>query len=387
MNTGKKNFAGALVPLMFAFFAMGFVDMVGTATNYVKAYFALSDTMANFLPSMVFLWFFLLSVPTSLLMNRIGKKKTVLASLVVTVVAMVLPLVSYSYPVMLVSFCFLGIGNTLMQVSLNPLIGCVVNGDRLASTLTFGQFVKAIASFIAPILASWFAVKFGNWMLLYPIFGAVTVIAALYLGFSKIDEPAVEGKTSGFVDCIKMLGDPAVLLLFLGIVAHVGIDVGINTSAPKIIIERLGLPLSEAAIATSVYFLFRPLGCLTGSYILAKCKTWKFFAVSVLLMVLSMIGLFVGKSLMFIYVAIALVGYGNSNIFPMIFSKALLSRPDKDNEMSGLMIMGLIGGTVFPLLMGIASDALGSQIGSVAVISVGVIYLITLAFRFHKSEK
>ncbi len=387
MNTGKKNFAGALVPLMFAFFAMGFVDMVGTATNYVKADFALSDTMANFLPSMVFLWFFLLSVPTSLLMNRIGKKKTVLASLVVTVVAMVLPLVSYSYPVMLVSFCFLGIGNTLMQVSLNPLIGCVVNGDRLASTLTFGQFVKAIASFIAPILASWFAVKFGNWMLLYPIFGAVTVIAALYLGFSKIDEPAAEGKTSGFVDCIKMLGDPAVLLLFLGIVAHVGIDVGINTSAPKIIIERLGLPLSEAAIATSVYFLFRTLGCLTGSYILAKCKTWKFFAVSVLLMVLSMIGLFVGKSLMFIYVAIALVGYGNSNIFPMIFSKALLSRPDKDNEMSGLMIMGLIGGTVFPLLMGIASDALGSQIGSVAVISVGVIYLITLAFRFHKSEK
>lgn len=305
MNTGKKNFAGALVPLMFAFFAMGFVDMVGTATNYVKADFALSDTMANFLPSMVFLWFFLLSVPTSLLMNRIGKKKTVLASLVVTVVAMVLPLVSYSYPVMLVSFCFLGIGNTLMQVSLNPLIGCVVNGDRLASTLTFGQFVKAIASFIAPILASWFAVKFGNWMLLYPIFGAVTVIAALYLGFSKIDEPAAEGKTSGFVDCIKMLGDPAVLLLFLGIVAHVGIDVGINTSAPKIIIERLGLPLSEAAIATSVYFLFRTLGCLTGSYILAKCKTWKFFAVSVLLMVLSMIGLFVGKSLMFIYVAIA----------------------------------------------------------------------------------
>lgn len=385
-NTNKGNI-GRLVPLMFAFFAMGFVDMVGTATNYVKADFALSDTMANFLPSMVFLWFFFLSVPTSLLMNRIGKKKTVLASLAVTVVAMALPLVSYSYPVMLVSFCFLGIGNTLMQVSLNPLIGCVVSGGRLASTLTFGQFVKAIASFIAPILASWFAVKSGNWMLLYPIFGAVTVIAALYLGFSKIEEPVTEGKTSGFADCIKMLGDPAVLLLFLGIVAHVGIDVGINTCAPKIIIERLGLPLSEAAIATSVYFLFRTLGCLTGSYILAKWQTWKFFAVSVLLMVLAMAGLFVGRSLAFIYVAIAMVGYGNSNIFPMIFSKALLSRPDKDNEMSGLMIMGLIGGTIFPLLMGVASDALGSQVGSVAVISTGVIYLIALAVRFHRAEK
>ena len=382
-----NNLKGTLVPLMFAFFAMGFVDMVGTATNYVKADFNLSDTMANFLPSMVFLWFFFLSVPTSLLMNRIGKKKTVLASLIVTVVAMILPLVLYSYPVMLVSFCFLGIGNTLMQVSLNPLIGCVVKGDKLASTLTFGQFVKAIASFIAPILASWLAVRFGNWMLLYPIFGAITVIAACYLGFSKIDEEVSEGKSSSFMDCIKMLGDPAVLLLFLGIVAHVGIDVGINTSAPKIIIERLGLPLSEAALATSIYFLFRTLGCLTGSYILAKWETWKFFALSVIMMVLAMAGLFVCKTLIGIYVAIALVGYGNSNIFPMIFSKALLSRPDRDNEMSGLMIMGLIGGTIFPLLMGVASDASGSQSGAVAVISVGVFYLIALAFRFHKSSK
>lgn len=387
MNNNNTNNIGRLVPLMFAFFAMGFVDMVGTATNYVKADFALSDTMANFLPSMVFLWFFFLSVPTSLLMNRIGKKKTVMASLIVTVVAMVLPLFAYNYPIMLVSFCFLGIGNTLMQVSLNPLIGCVVKGDRLASSLTFGQFVKAIASFIAPILASWLAVRFGNWMLLYPIFGVMTIIAACYLGFSKIDEDMTAGKTSSFMDCLKMLGDPAVLLLFLGIVAHVGIDVGINTCAPKIIIERLGLPLSEAAIATSVYFFFRTLGCLTGSYILAKWQPWKFFALSVVMMVLAMAGLFVFKSLMGIYVAIALVGYGNSNIFPMIFSKAILSRPDKDNEMSGLMIMGLIGGTVFPLLMGVASDALGSQIGSVAVISAGVIYLIALAFRFHKTAQ
>ena len=387
MKKNNNNIIGRLVPLMFAFFAMGFVDMVGTATNYVKADFALSDTMANFLPSMVFLWFFFLSVPTSLLMNRIGKKKTVMASLIVTVIAMILPLFAYNYPIMLVSFCFLGIGNTLMQVSLNPLIGCVVKGDKLASTLTFGQFVKAIASFIAPILASWLAVRFDNWMLLYPIFGAITIIAACYLGFSKIDEEMSAGKGSSFMDCLKMLGDPAVLLLFLGIVAHVGIDVGINTSAPKIIIERLGLPLSEAALATSVYFFFRTLGCLTGSYILAKWQTSKFFAVSVAMMVLSMAGLFVCKSLVGIYVAIALVGYGNSNIFPMIFSKALLSRPDKDNEMSGLMIMGLIGGTIFPLLMGVASDALGSQVGSVAVISIGVIYLIVLALRFHKTER
>ena len=382
----KRSNLSRLAPIMLAFFTMGFVDMVGTATNYVKADFALSDTMANFLPSMVFLWFFFLSVPTGLMMNKIGKRKTVLLSLVVTALALVLPLFSYSYPVLLVSFCLLGIGNTLMQVSLNPLITCVVSGEKLASTLTFGQFIKAIASFIAPLIASWASVKFDNWLLLYPIFLGFAVIAAVYLGMTKIEEEIPKDKSSSFVDCLKLLGDTTVLLFFLGIVSHVGIDVGVNTCAPKIIMERLGLPLEKAGIATSIYFLFRTLGCFSGSFILAKFPLKKFFAISVLCMVLSMIGLFVFHSLAGLYVAIALVGFGNSNIFSMIFSRARLYLPEKNNEISGLMIMGLIGGTVFPLLMGVLSDALGTQIGSVLVINLGVIYLIYLAYRFKKDK-
>ena len=242
----KQSNLSRLVPVMFTFFTMGFVDMVGTATNYVKADFALSDTVANFLPSMVFLWFFFLSVPVGLLMNRIGKRKTVLLSLVVTALAMVLPLCAYNYPVLLASFCLLGIGNTLMQVSLNPLITCIVSGEKLASTLTFGQFIKAIASFIAPIIASWASVRFGNWQLLYPIFLAFALIATAYLSLTKIEEEIPKDKSSNFVQCLKLLGDGTVLLLFLGIVAHVGIDVGVNTCVPKIMMERLGLPLEQA---------------------------------------------------------------------------------------------------------------------------------------------
>lgn len=380
----KKSVVSSLVPVMFAFFVMGFVDMVGTATNYVKADFALSDTMANFLPSMVFLWFFFLSVPTGLLMNRIGKRKTVLLSLAVTALALILPMFAYNYPVLLASFCFLGIGNTLMQVSLNPLASCIVSGEKFASTLTFGQFIKAIASFIAPIIASWASLHFGNWRLLYPVFLAFAVIATAYLWFTRIEEEIPKDRSSGFIQCLKLLGDSSVLLLFLGIVAHVGIDVGVNTCAPKIIMERLALPLEKAGIATSIYFLFRTLGCLSGSFILARFSLKKFFVVSVACMVLAMIGLFVCRSLIGIYVAIALVGFGNSNIFSMVFSRALYYLPERGNEMSGLMIMGLIGGTVFPLLMGVLSDAMGTQTGSVIVISIGVAYLVYLAAKFLK---
>ena len=385
MGDNKSNLS-RLAPVMLAFFTMGFVDMVGTATNYVKADFALSDTMANFLPSMVFLWFFFLSIPIGLMMNKIGKRKTVLLSLVVTALAFILPLFSYSYPVLLLSFCLLGIGNTLMQVSLNPLITCVVSGEKLASTLTFGQFVKAIASLIAPLIASWASVKFNNWMLLYPIFLVFAIIAAIYLGMTKIEDEIPKDRSSSFIDCLRLLGDTTVLLFFLGIISHVGIDVGVNTCAPKIIMERLGLPLEKAGIATSIYFLFRTLGCFSGSFILARFPLPKFFAISVFCMVLSIIGLVVCHTLAGLYVSIALVGFGNSNIFSMIFSRALLYMPEKNNELSGLLIMGLIGGTIFPLLMGVLSDALGSQVGSVIVINLGVVYLIYLAYMLKKGK-
>ena len=380
--TSSRSGLSVLAPIMFSFFVMGFVDMVGTATNYVKSDFGLSDTMANFLPSMVFLWFFFLAVPISLLMNRIGKRKTVLLSLVLTCVSMALPMLAYTYPMLLVSFCLLGLGNSFMQVSLNPVLSCVVSEDKFAGTLTFGQFIKAIASLSAPVLASWAAVRFGDWMLIYPVFLGFSIVATVYMSVTHIEEKMSQDKMSGFMTTLKMLGEPAVLVLFLGIVAHVGIDVGVNTCAPKILMERLGLPVEEAGIATTIYFLCRTLGCLSGSYILTRFPAWKFFAVSVGFMVLSMAGFFAFSSLAGLYVAIALVGFGNSNIFPMIFSKALFYKPEWSNEMSGLMVMGLIGGTIFPLFMGVLSDAIGSQTGSVAVVSIGVVYLVYLAWRF-----
>lgn len=376
----KTNYM-KLVPVMLCFFAMGFVDLVGIASNYVKADLGLSDSVANIFPSMVFFWFLIFSVPTGMLMNRIGRKNTVLLSLVVTVVSLVMPLCGSSFGVMLASFCLLGIGNALMQTSLNPLISTVLQGGNLASTLTFGQFVKAIASFLAPYIAMWGATaampSFGfGWKVLFLVYFVVGVISALLLFATPINEEKNDGKASSFGDCLKLLGKPIVLLSFLGIMCHVGIDVGTNTTAPKLLIERLGMTLNEAAFATSLYFIFRTVGCLTGSFFLRVMNNKTFFVISVVMMALSMLGMLFGTSKIVLYAAIALVGYGNSNIFSIVFSQALLSEPDKQNEVSGLMIMGLFGETVFPLLMGFASDAIG-QAGAVAVMAVGVVYLFS----------
>ena len=377
--TNRKSFLLQILPVMLCFFAMGFVDLVGTASNYVQKDLGLTDSQANLFPSLVFFWFLIFSVPTGMLMNKIGRKNTVLISLVVTAASLLIPPFGDSYIVMLVSFSLLGIGNAIMQTSLNPLVTNLISSDKLASTLTFGQFVKAIASFLAPILAAWGATtifpNFGlGWRALFVIYAVICFLAISLLAATPIDEDKPD-KASSIGNCLKLLGRPFILLCFIGIMCHVGIDVGTNTTAPKIIIERLGLPLEEAGFATSIYFIFRTIGCFLGAFILRTISPKLFFAISVLMMLAGMCILFICNTLTPLYIGIGLIGFGNSNIFSIVFSQALVYAPQEKNEVSGLMIMGLFGGTVFPLAMGYAADAIG-QIGAVAVMTVGVVYLL-----------
>lgn len=367
------------IPVMLCFFAMGFVDLVGTASNYVQKDLALTDSQANLFPSLVFFWFLIFSVPTGMLMNKIGRKKTVLISLIITAASLAIPAFGDSYAVMLVSFSLLGIGNAVMQTSLNPLVTNLISGDKLASTLTFGQFVKAIASFLAPILAAWGATTVMptlglGWRILFLIYALISIISIAALSATPIEEERPD-KASGVKECLKLLGRPFILLCFLGIMCHVGIDVGTNTTAPKIIMERLGLPLEEAGYATSVYFIFRTVGCFLGAFILRSMSPKLFFGISVLMMLAAMGILFVGTSLSVLYIGIGLIGFGNSNVFSVVFSQALTNSPNEKNEVSGLMIMGLFGGTIFPLAMGYAADAAG-QAGAVAIMTAGVAYLL-----------
>lgn len=380
----RKSFLMQIIPVMLCFFVMGFVDLVGTASNYVKKDLSLSDAEANLFPSLVFFWFLIFAVPTGMLMNRIGRKKTVLVSLVVTTISLLIPAFGDSYWVMLAAFSLLGIGNAIMQTSLNPLVSNLIGGDKLASTLTFGQFVKAIASFLAPVIAAWAATTaiptFSlGWRALFVIYAVVSFLSISLLIATPIDEEQPD-KASSIVDCLKLLGRPFILLCFLGIMCHVGIDVGTNTTAPKILMERLSLPLEEAGFATGVYFIFRTIGCFFGAIILSKFSAKVFFAISAILILVGLSVLLVGHTLILLYVGIALIGFGNSNIFSIIFSQALVRSPQSHNEVSGLMIMGLFGGTVFPLAMGYAADAVG-QAGAVGVMIVGVAYLLLYAFR------
>jgi fucose permease len=398
-HTGAK----AIVPVMFAFFVMGFVDLVGTATNYVKPEFNLSDTQANLLTTMVFFWFLIFSVPTGVLMNRIGRRRTVLLSILVTVGAMLLPVIAYTacasdgaktarLVLIVIGFILLGIGNTLMQVSLNPLLALFVKGDQLASTLTTGQFVKAFASLFAPFIASWASKQFGKWWLLFAIYLVVGIIGYVLLALDRIDESGVTSSTTTIARCFKLLADPVILLCFLGIVAHVGVDVGVNAQAPRILMEHTDIALETATNATMVYFIARMIGCFTGGIALKKISNKVGLRICGVIMVLSAVCFAVFSSVQtnppvaLFWIAVALVGFGNSNVFSLFLSQALITEPERQNEVSGLMMMGLIGGAIFPPLMGAAAGGMG-QIGAILVMSIGCLYVFVVSLAYRVLER
>lgn len=371
----KKNFL-VLLPILFGFFVMGFCDVVGISSNYVQQDFQLSDTMAGFLPSMLFLWFFIFSVPVGLMMGKIGRKNTVMLSMVLTFVALIIPFVSYSYVSCLIAFSVLGIGNTVLQVSLNPLISNLVSGKLLTSTLTAGQFVKAISSFCGPVIAAWAAVSMGNWKLIFPIFAAITLLASAWLLFTPVPAEQASEKAPSFGDAFSLLKDRTILLLFLGILFVVGLDVGMNVVTPKLLMERCGLTLGEAGYGTSLYFIARTAGAFIGAFFLARYSSVSFFRVSMVVAIAALAVMAMSSDQWTILAAVAVIGFACANVFSIIFSAALQRCANKGNEVSGLMIMGVSGGAIFPLLMGVASEAVGSQMGSAMVLLVCLAYLM-----------
>jgi len=363
------------LPVMFGFFVMGFIDIVGIASNYIKQDFQLSDTVANLILMMVYIWFVLFSIPTGILMGRIGRRKTVVISIVITSFALFVPIISYNFITVLLSLSLLGIGNAMLQVSLNPLVGDIVADSKLASSLTFGQFVKAISSFLGPVLAGGAALYFGNWRILFPLLGGISILATIWLNGVRIEETSHSVEKSSFSDIFRLLGNFTILGFFIGILFVVGIDVGLNVSIPKYLMLKGNMQLAEAGLGISLYFAAKTAGTFFGAILLSRIPVNKFYTVTVILAIASLAFTLMVHSVTGIYIGILLLGLTVSNIFSVIFSMALQHMPSFRNQISGLMMMGIIGGAIVPLAIGLVSDSFG-QTSGMMVLGICMVYLL-----------
>jgi MFS transporter, FHS family, L-fucose permease len=368
-----KNSKTAFISVLSAFLVMGFVDIVGIATNFVKEDFKLSETVAGFLPSMIFFWFLVCSLPTGLLMNRIGRKNTVLLSIGLTGIAMLLPMLIYTKFVVFAAFALLGIGNTIIQVSLNPLLSNVVSPEKLPSSISLGQFTKSIASFMGPILVSALVAWTGNWKFVFLAYAVSSLLVFLLLATSSIERESSTGTALSFLDCLSLLKDGRIFALFIGVVMLVGFDVGINVRIPAHLQQVCGMSLEKAGYASSIYFLGKTLGAFAGAFALARLNPAWVGRISASLMFISIAALLMTTSATVVLVCVFTASLGVVAVFSLIFGRAFEHLPSKTNEASSLLVMGVSGGALIPPIMGFMT----TQFGAVGGISV---LLLTLAY-------
>ena len=363
---------------MFGFFIMGFVDIIGIATNNVKSDFDLTDTMVNLISLSCFFWFLVLSIPIGMLMNKMGRKKTVLLSFTFHILAMCLPFFVYEFIPIIIAFSLIGIGNTLLQVALNPLITDVVSNEKLTGTLTLGQFIKAVSSFFGPIIAGWVSGSLWGWKMIFPIYAAISLLALLWLSLTPIQEKLQEQKRISFKATFSLFRDKYILAFFIGILILVGVDVSINITFPKILMERCALPVADAGMGNSIYFFARTVGAFLGGIFLMRYSERKFFIYSVWIALGGLILMIFSTNLWYILGCVAIFGIGYANLFSIIFSLSLKRMPEKTNEVSALLIVGVSGGAILPPMLGIITDIFHSQLSAIIILSIIWCYLIWL---------
>ena len=381
----RKIELGKLFPIFLTFIVMGFVDIVGVSTGYVQKDFGLSDTMAQFLPSMVFIWFFVFSIPIGILQDKLGKKKMMNIGIVITIIGMLIPFTDYSFTMVLIAFVCMGIGNTIVQVAANPLLQEVTPEQKLSSFLSLSQFIKAITSLTGPIIATYLALAYGNWKLVFLVYALISLATVLWLSATKIEEGIKSVVPATFSSCMALLTNKFVLTMVVAIFLIVGADVGMNSNIQVFLMKLHGLTLENASYGISIYFTALMISRFAGAILLQFLKPLFFLVTTTILAITGTLLILFSTNEVMAFIAIFIAGLGAGNLFPLVFSIAMNKMPSRSNEISGLLIMAIVGGAIVPPIMGAVNSNVGIH-GSLLILVFCFVFILAIPFSLKQGN-
>lgn len=369
-----------LMPVLAGFFIMGFCDIVAPISGRIATEFPASQQGAvSFLPTMVFLWFLVLSAPVAALMNRIGRKATALLGYAFSVVGLLVPFAAGEGCALewyFAGFCLLGIGNTVVQVAVNPLLATIVPGERMTSYLTVGQIFRNISLLLLAPIVTLLVLATDSWRLLLPIYAALTVLGGLWLQFTTVPEPEREGRVSGLSDSFRLLRNPTVLICALGVACFIAADVGVGFLSVRLI------DTPSSILTTTGFYACRIIGTLVGAWVLVhysdvRYLRWNMFGALVLTAVLLVVG-----NELTIYAAIGLLGFAMSCVFATFYAVATKAvHQSQANDVAGLMILAISAGAVSGPVCGMLIRVSGHASAGLIFVLVCVCYLVWASYQ------
>ncbi len=374
------------LPVFLGFFVMGFVDAVGTLVGFAEKQFHLSGAQAGLLPFFGFIAFALFSVPAGVVADRRGKKFLLVASLAVVLAGQAIPSLSVArYELLLGAIFLIGTGMAALQVAGNPIMRDVSAPGMYARNLTFAQFIKSLGSISGPYLTAQLIALGFAWYHVFPVFAAVTLVTLLLVAALPIAESRADEVPASVGSSFALLAEPPVALAVLGIFLYVGAEVGLNSWLATLLARDFGMDLGSSAtrLGPGLFFIALAAGRLLGSGVLSFIGARRFFLVSALLGLGGLALLFLGSRLLAL-AGIVCCGLGFANVWPLVFSLTVESRPERSGALSGLMCMAIFGGAVMPPLMGLVADHAGVRLAFLVPLAAFV-YLALLALGTQRT--
>ena len=361
---------------------MGFCDLVAPITGRIGAEFPEEMQGAvSFLPTMVFLWFLVLSTPVAALMNRWGRKRTALVGYGFTMAGMLVPYAAGAGCGLgwyFLGFGLLGVGNTFVQVAVNPLLATIVPGERMTSYLTVGQIFRNTSLLMLAPLVTGLVAWTGSWRLLLPIYAGLTVVGGLWLQMTAIPEPPRRAHTAGFMECFRLLKNRRVLLSTLGVACFIAGDVGIGFLSVRLI------DAPSSILTTTGFYACRIVGTLVGAWVLVRVSDTKYLAWNMAgALLLALVLLFVRNETV-IYASVGLLGFGMACVFATFYAVATKAVPEQANEVAGLMILAISAGAVSGPVCGAVIRAAGNPHVGMLFVAACLGYMLWAALRLQR---
>ena len=398
----KRNYY-IVTLIMLIFFVISFItNIIGPLIPDIIKGFKLSLTLVALLPFAFFIAYGVMSIPSGILVEKYKEKKVMAAAFIVAFFGSLLLAFFPNYLSAVLSLFLIGCGMAMLQVVAYPLLRTSGGEEHYAFNAVLAQLIFGLASFLSPLVYSHLVLnlqdnkkdggEFFNffrplvptelpWISLYWLFTIICLVMIVIILFSKFPrvELSNEEKPGALQTHIMLLKQPVVVLFFLGIFCYVGTEQGIANWISQYLSTYHGYdPQTTGARAVAYYWGLMTAGGFVGLLLLKIMDSRKvliiFTSLAIVCLSLALFG-----SAEISLVAFSMMGFFASVMYPVIFSLALNSVKQHHGSFSGILITGITGGAIIPLIIGWLGDLLGLRFG-LFFLYVTLAYILSIGF-------
>lgn len=372
--------------IMLTFFVISFLtNIIGPLIPDIIKGFDLSLTLVALLPFSFFIAYGVMSIPAGMLIEKYREKKMMVAGFLVAFLGSAMLAVYPNYLMAVLSLFLIGSGMAVLQVVINPLLRTSGGEENFAFNSVLAQLIFGAASFVSPLVYSYIVTRFNDgsqprgllgllrdqvppelpWISLYWLFALISLAMIVVILFSKFPTVVLtnEEKAGALKTHVDLFKKRVVILYFFGIFCYVGSEQGVANWISQFLFTYHGYDPQQTGARVVAYFWgLMTAGGVLGLVLVKLMDSRKVLILFTALALLCLsAGLFGPGS--WALVAFPLVGFFASVMYPIIISLALNSVKEHHGSFAGILMAGIAGGAVVPLIVGWLGDQIGLKQG------------------------